>query len=160
KQEFGANRIKYSWITNSIPGLKQYEIEDSLFIDNNSTSFNSGKNIKFIGSQNTSIFKTKTGSPGTSPGIFNNDSVLSTVLSTIPSLIIGNDLSNSYGGFYKEGLPEPAISTFVKSIRNPELIDLTSYDTTLYITLLSNNNNIHSDILNLDYVLGNNKNHL
>lgn len=152
KQEFGANRIKYS-LVYSYDRLRQYNINDIIFIDNNAKTSFVGESVRFEGNQNSSIFKL------TNPTISNNNTIFNGDFAS--NYLLGltglGQLSNNYVSFYneKDGNPD---QTYSQSERNIILGGF--YDSTLYISLLNSNRNIYSDVLNIEYVLGTNKDYI
>lgn len=145
KQELTLNRVNYREpipITN----FKQYRIQDMIFFDNNTVTSFAGSNIKYEGNQNTSIFKLVNNQVPTENNLFTNDDLNPLIPSIYKATSSGS--SGLFRNFYSENRDGGNID-WTDAQRN--VTQQIYYDSTLYVSILSNNTNIFSDILNLTY---------
>lgn len=148
KQEVVLNRVNYrSFIPSRVDSesVKQYGINDIIFIDNNSVTSFAGNTIRYEGNQNSSILKLNN---DYSPGVFGLIE-LEDLFRKIPSEYRSHGtVNNLFRNFFFED-QENRSNDYTDEER--DVANKIFYDSTLYATILSNNTNIFGDILNIRY---------
>lgn len=152
KQEITLNRVNYrnfiSSKTTSNPSIKQYSIDDMIFIDNNAVTSFAGNTVRYEGNQNSSILRLNNNySPDINSLIETGD-----LLDVIPSEYKNNRNASTFlfrNFYFEEQLNRN--NDYSNSERNIAGPAHRFFDSTLYATILSNNINIFGDLLNLRY---------
>lgn len=145
KQALVLTRVNYNYL-NKFDNTLHYNLENNIFLDNNSSS-NLGKILNFEGSQNTSVLKINNAFGVTANDLLPGDNYNSLVLSQYKTSAGVSTPGKLFDYFYYQGNTIPNYSNRYRL----DNVNQNYFDATNYVTLLSDNNNLFSNLLQLTY---------
>lgn len=147
KQELTLTRVFYNQLIPKINTPYQVNISDNIFVDNNSVVSLGGVTVLMEGSQNTSLLQLNTNRTDTSSSLLPADNIYDSASADYKNRASTTASSSLFQQFYFDGSPvDPSIS-----LTNRNAIRSNFFDSTQYVTLLSDNNELFTNLMQLTY---------